>query len=467
MVATVTKTDRAIGTTGLIEAISALYMFAMVLSTPVDTEYLQMRMCEEDPGHADPDFCHSPEVSAMVAQFAQNVQLVAGVPALFVAAYLGAKADTRGRKPALVLALSGAFLGMCVFVAVTIFNLPVWMLYIRSAIYGLTGFYPTVLMATFSMTIDSAGNSSSRRTVRVAVLEGFNYFGIVLSTLVSGPCVVNLGYSGAAIVQLGAVSLALIGSMLCPETLDIMPPATLGTAKKSESGKNRPVNPFKPLLMLNSSRNVRLLALAFLLVLTVVTGVPPMAILFTSQRFNWSKDTIGYWLALDRATRTVALLVVLPVLRRVAPPNAWYARDRILAILGTLLGGTIYLLDGLFPTTDIFFGTTGLGVLAGFSIPVMRALVSKCAAKNEQGSIMAAFAVVESASSIAAPLLMAQVFSATAKSAAYVVFIVGSAMMGLAALLLTGVNNVASECTDSEWRPLLRKVEASSLQARD
>jgi len=368
------------------EAIAGLYIFAVVLSVPVGTEYIQTRICSESYGHADPAFCRSAEVTSQAAEWMQNTGLVTGITSLLVAACMGGWSDSHyGRKPAMLLALVGSCVAGLVTCAIYIYTLPLEFLYVPAAIAGLTGHYPLMLMACFATLIDTT--ALEMRTRRIAFLEGAIYLGIIVASFISGPLLARCGYTGAQLVILGLVAVAFLVALPLRESWT-----------PDRKGRLLP-NPFRPLLVLNRNWNLRLVAVCFLLTLVSFTGTPVIAIVFTSHEYGWDPTTIGYWLALDKVTRSLALFVVIPCLKRCVP-NSRIASDVVLVRVSTAASVATYLVYGAVHSPVAMFAGTALGPLSGAAVPVLRSLASKSCSASEQGSIMAAMAVTESLAGI-------------------------------------------------------------------
>lgn len=82
------------------------------------------------------------------------------IPSLIVAPFWGPWTDkTRRRKPALIAPSIGAFLNTVVVLMVMYFEWPLYMLFVGSAISGVSGFLTTVMLATMSYIADTTEKS--------------------------------------------------------------------------------------------------------------------------------------------------------------------------------------------------------------------------------------------------------------------------------------------------------------------
>lgn len=78
------------------------------------------------------------------------------IPALIVAPFWGPWTDkSRRRKPALLAPAIGAFLGNVVMLMVMYFEWPLYVMFIGSALAGLSGFLPTLSLAIMAYIADT------------------------------------------------------------------------------------------------------------------------------------------------------------------------------------------------------------------------------------------------------------------------------------------------------------------------
>ena len=82
------------------------------------------------------------------------------IPSLIVAPFWGPWTDkTRRRKPALIAPTIGALLNTAVVLMVMYFEWPLYMLFVGSAISGVSGFLTTVMLAIMSYIADTTETS--------------------------------------------------------------------------------------------------------------------------------------------------------------------------------------------------------------------------------------------------------------------------------------------------------------------
>ena len=82
------------------------------------------------------------------------------IPSLIVAPFWGPWTDkTRRRKPALISPIIGALLNTVVVLMVMYFEWPLYMLFVGSAISGVSGFLTTLMLATMSYIADTTEKS--------------------------------------------------------------------------------------------------------------------------------------------------------------------------------------------------------------------------------------------------------------------------------------------------------------------
>ena len=78
------------------------------------------------------------------------------IPSLIVAPFWGPWTDKSGRrKPALIAPVTGSFLGAAVMLMVMYLKLPLYVMFVGSAIIGFSGFHTTLMLALMSYIADT------------------------------------------------------------------------------------------------------------------------------------------------------------------------------------------------------------------------------------------------------------------------------------------------------------------------
>ena len=112
------------------------------------------------------------------------------IPSLIVAPFWGPWTDkTRRRKPALIAPTIGALLNTVVVLLVMYFEWPLYVLFVGSAISGVSGFLTTVMLATMSYIADTTEKSGiairlGKKENKLNSISG-SFFNLFFSLLLS------------------------------------------------------------------------------------------------------------------------------------------------------------------------------------------------------------------------------------------------------------------------------------------
>eukprot|EP00730_Choanoeca_flexa_P007613 TRINITY_DN12358_c1_g3_i20.p1 TRINITY_DN12358_c1_g3~~TRINITY_DN12358_c1_g3_i20.p1 ORF type:complete len:280 (+),score=35.91 TRINITY_DN12358_c1_g3_i20:128-967(+) len=202
-----------------LELIMFLFLLAFVIQSPAFVSFLQQRICEEMYPNAGDDSheCNSGKVTSRASEWSLYLQLVQVVPAVFVSTAMGAFSDKIGRKPCLVLALAGTFAYQASVVVVILADLNFRWIFVGEAVAGLCGSQALAFMALFASLVDSIAIED--RTMRIGIMEGCVYLGLVLGYLLSGTLTERFGYTTVFISVGAMLAVTLLLVLARPETL--------------------------------------------------------------------------------------------------------------------------------------------------------------------------------------------------------------------------------------------------------
>ena len=125
--------------------------------------------------------------------------------------------DQIGRKPALILSLSGLVLRTFTYIVQQIFHLPLEVALVAGFIEAITGGVSTLLAACYAVISDS--NSAENRAKRMAIIDMLIFVGFTLGSFTIGLMIQNLGFLWPFVVTMGAHILCLLYVIfLVPET---------------------------------------------------------------------------------------------------------------------------------------------------------------------------------------------------------------------------------------------------------
>jgi DHA1 family tetracycline resistance protein-like MFS transporter len=312
---------------------------------------------------------------------------VYAVMQFFCAPILGALSDRFGRRPVILLALSG--LGVDYVLLSLAPN--IWWLVLGRIIAGMFGATVTPAGAYIADVSPPEKRAANFGLIGVAFGLGF----------IAGPALGGLlGESNLRLPFMVCAGLSflnvLFGLLVMPESL------------KPEHRRPlnwRQMNPFGALRAVWRRPGVAALVPVFVAVQLAQQGLQSVWVPYTSYRYGWSVAQVGASLAV------VGLLMAISQGALVRPIVGRFGERRTLVIsLGIAMVGM--LLFGLASQGWMMYAVTALYCLGlGLMGPAVQGLLSRAVAANEQGLLQGAMTSVMTASGIVAPPLTGGLFA--------------------------------------------------------
>ncbi|XP_076450273.1 proton-coupled folate transporter-like isoform X2 [Babylonia areolata] len=302
---------------------------------------------------------------------------------------------------------------------------------------GLGGSYLAVLMAgyTYLTHLSQAGS----RMMRVGVAESAVFLSSTLSVFVSGVLVDQLGYVPTFSIALGCQILAFLYVLfVLPE---VKPPGTSASTETAATPstpnaattttttntattatdcvtcrQGACLNPLRDMWRFVSAprdTRVRVHLALFIVVLDILqlctTGENDILLLYLKRTpRNWSYTTYGYFKGAENFTRGAAVLLLLPLLKKMASP-----RDTTLILAGLVSKMAGLVLLGLARETWLVFLVVGVACLQGFPSAGLRSLLASLVHKDEQGRLFGLVASTESVVSLTSTLIFNGIYPET------------------------------------------------------
>lgn len=332
---------------------------------------------------------------------------------------LGGLSDRFGRRPVLLLSLSG----ICANYLMLAWAPSLTWLFLGRLIAGATAANAATATAYIADVTPPAKRAGQFGLVGAAFGVGF----------VVGPAVGGLlGSYGLRLPFLVAAGLAacnvLYGLFVLPESL---PPALRRKFDWSRA------NPIGSLHLVMASRNLVRLAIAWGSIWFALGALQSTFVLANEVRFGW--DTQHNGLALAVAGLGSAVVQGLLV-RHIVPALG----ERRAAIFGGLVVAAGYVFIGLAPFGWVVVLGIALQSLGAITSPAIQGLVSAAAPADRQGETQGALSSVQGLTAIVSPLVASHVFALFTGEAAGVMlpgapFLVSAAAYGLVIWAVAGV----------------------------
>lgn len=332
---------------------------------------------------------------------------------------LGGLSDRFGRRPVLLLSLSG----ICANYLLLAWAPSLMWLFLGRLIAGATAANASTATAYIADV-----TPPKQRAGQFGLVGAMFGIGFVLGPAVGGV----LGTYGLRLPFLVAAGLAgcnvLYGLLVLPESL---PPDRRRPMDWSRA------NPMGSLRLVMASRNMGRLAIAWGCIWFALGALQSTFVLANEARFAW--DTRQNGLALAVAGLGSAVVQGLLV-RRVVPALG----ERQAAMIGGVIVAIAYLCIAFAPVGEVVIVGLVLQSIGAITSPAIQGLVSSAAAADRQGETQGALSSVQGLTAIVSPLIASWVFSSFTGPAAPVLlpgapFVVSALAYGLAIWAVSGV----------------------------
>jgi MFS family permease len=413
-------------------------------------------------GDAD-EACRIPEVQERVSAFILQGSLISGILAAIVAPKLGALSDRFGRKPIMCITNLGMLLGevLTILAAKRPESFPVKWLLLGYFFDGLCGSFIASMSLSNSYATDCTPPQD--RNVVFGYFHGGLFTGIALGPLLAGYLVKWTGDNIFMFYVALGCHLWFLAFLLLfvPESL---PKARMVSAQEKHAREMeayagsgwlqrlRSYNLFAPLKILYPTgpgsspavrRNLMLLASVDTIIFGVAMGAMSIIIIYSNYMFDWKTYEQSIFMTVVNTSRVFVLLVVLPGVtrlyrgrpgRRGSRPASQYADTFDLTILrvGIFFDALGFLGYTLSKQGGWFMASGALAAVGGMGSPTLQAAQTKHVPADRIGQLLGAMGLLHAVARVVAPLIFNVIYMATVKTMPQTVFIVLTAMFGLA-----------------------------------
>eukprot|EP00935_MAST-01C_sp_MAST-1C-sp1_P000619 g619.t1 len=280
-----------------------LFFLSMSIAGPAVPQVMLHLSCLQLGVRGDAACSASTDASSVASSWGMWMSVCESIPAILLAGGFGAVSDAMGRRPLLLLGATAQLISLCTFVTVVLFELPLSVLLVSSAIVGVSGGFVCIIANLFGIIADTT--TASERTSKFVRLEAALFAG----TIVGPP------FGGYLIKAHGFVAPFLAAALLCCCNWCMVWAVLVETKARSGSGSGSwaasfcGTNTVKLLrdVSLRSRRSVTLSAIFFLTAFPIF-GFFGLFILFAKLRFALSATTIGLYQMCESIFRTLIVL---------------------------------------------------------------------------------------------------------------------------------------------------------------
>ncbi|KPP76323.1 solute carrier family 46 member 3-like [Scleropages formosus] len=406
----------------LVEPVLAIYAFSTFLTFPLVPQYIYRRLWQDltnttystdDDGSrciSNSSINHTnkhEEVQKAASLFSLYSELSSIIPSLIVTLLLVAYSDYRGRKITIILPVVGFLLYAVAFLAISFFELNIYLLIMASCISSMFGGYATMLGGCFSYVADRCDDKKTK-TLRMAAVD------MVLG-LLSGVASLCTGYFLRAAgfnwpiftaflfqgVNLLYAVFVLEETVKLPDLMTVSGPLHISLQKLGSA--------IYQIFALASPRTKTLLVLMLLIFFTFSFSFVGSLSIVTLYELNeplcWSEILIGYGSALSTFVFLTSFIGVFVFSRFL--PNVAIVFIGLLSVVAGLI------MTAFAKTTLVMFLARVPMLLSVMPAPVLRSMMSSIVSKTEQGALFACVACLESLSTNVAVAVFSSIYAAT------------------------------------------------------
>ncbi|XP_037543895.1 solute carrier family 46 member 3 [Nematolebias whitei] len=387
----------------LVEPVVALYAFSCFLIYPLVQQYVYRRFWVQlthtsYPISDNTSRCAASnssnhtnlheEVQKQASLFSLYSEILSTVPSLIVTLMLVAYSDRAGRKITIVMPLIGTLIYTTAFLAVSFFELNVYLLIGSTLLSSLFGGLGTFLGGCFAYIADLC-KDDRQKTLRMAGVD-------MMIGLLSGVASISTGYFlRAAGFNWPFLTSALIQCLILFYAVFILE-ETVTKAPVDPNGSPRLAaikQIFSSIYRIFAGKSFKTV-LALLMTIftsfsfTYIGGISMMTLYELNEPLCWSEILIGYGSALSTTVFVVSFLGV-SVLTYCGVPQL------IIVLLGILSVMSGMILVAFAKTTVLMFIVRIPMLLCIMPFAVLRSMMSRIVSKSEQGALFAYLSFLE------------------------------------------------------------------------
>lgn len=417
-----------------VEPVVAIYAFASFMLYPLVQQYVYRRLWLEITNSSYPVSDNtSPcaanssnhtgqqeEVQKVASLFSMYSELFSMIPSLVMTLLLVAYSDQCGRKMTITMPLIGSLIYTFSFLAVSFFELNIYLLIAGNFASALFGGVGTMLGGCFTYVADLCDNGQ-QKTLRMAVVDMVIGFMAGVAAISTGYFLRTAGFNWpfftSAILQL--VNLLYVIFIL-EETKVVDKSEIVACCQALQRLASGIYNLFAGE---HSKRS-------WILVLMILTfsafsfsntgGLSVITLYELNKPLCWSEILVGYGSAASTTVFITSFIGVYMFSRCLSNIAIIY-----IGILSVVIGMTM---TAFAKTTLMMFLVRIPSMFAIMPFPVLRSMMSKVVSKSEQGALFACVAVMENLVSNVASAVFSSIYAATVAWCPGFIFLLGAGL---------------------------------------
>ncbi|XP_035794014.1 proton-coupled folate transporter-like [Anopheles albimanus] len=417
-----------------VEPTMFLYMMAFMLTSVVEQAFFLYKACTVDHGYSH-DICLNieqyqdikKEVQVTTSTFHQWNNIAMYVVPIFLAMFLGAWSDRRGRKLPLVLGLCGKLFYSVMIVVNT--RMPTWpveyIIYTATLPSVLTGADIAIFASCFAYISDIT--TVEQRTLRITILDA-----TYLSTMPIGVALGNVifNHTGKSYTIMFTINASLLACSIVYSVFFLKSRTTERQCSIRELPWYRmPLDFFDRQHIVRSVQTFvkkrtlhRRIYLYLLMVAmsfyTFQRDEKPKMYLYTQLRFNWDTDLYSYFKTYQSAAYVVMMFLGVPFFTRVLG-----LKDTIIIMIGALAHASARFVYIFAQAGWVLYIGATISSVGPVVAPVLRSMISKMVPNTERGIIFSFLSVFDNAVPLFSGVLYTQVYNSSINTYPQAVFL--------------------------------------------
>lgn len=426
-----------------IEPLPVIYIASCAILEPVLQQYVYLRIAEDfgikklntsqseelsqlcDANKSSPTFKIQQATQRATSQFLMclaMVQVLLCCPTLLL---LGSIINRIGRKVAIYMTFCSRLIYAVTIACVIRFELPIYVLFVGSAIDGLCGSIEAAMMS-FNTYIADVTSPGKQRSFRMTVLEGVIGLTSGTASLVTGFLIRHTNFLTPVYLVLCLLSLGLIYVIFF--LVDSYRPA-----ENKDDTKRKSFNilraTFEHYIWDTSEKRRSRLLLAlmggFFTAPALTASIDVIVLYVLNSPFCWTSDHIGNFLAAQTYSRWLFALTMVKLLQRCLS-------DIDIVILGNCSCILAVITLAFAQNDTTIYLSACAGVFAYVALPNIRSAMSKLVTPEEVGSLFAGFYFTEAISTLIFGIVFNTVYAATLLVMRGIVFFLVASMLMIA-----------------------------------
>ncbi|XP_068457534.1 lysosomal proton-coupled steroid conjugate and bile acid symporter SLC46A3 [Clinocottus analis] len=412
----------------LVEPVVALYAFSVFLFFPLVQQYVYRRLwqeltnttypisdngsrCAENNSSSGNQSSYHEEVQRQASLFSLYTEIFSTIPSLVVTLLLVAYSDRGGRKVTIIMPLFGTLIYTLAFLAVSYFELNIYLLIVAALFSSMFGGFGTFLGGCLSYIADLC-KDGRQKTLRMAGVD-------MMIGLLSGVAAISTGY----FVKAAGFNWPFLTSALCQclnllfaifileETVTKTPTDSVSSDGSPRCSAVKEIIYGVYFMFARASRKSRNLLVLLILIFisfsfSYVGGNSLTTLYELNKPLCWSEILIGYGTALS-TTMFLASFVGVSVFTYFGVPQLVIIMIGILSVISSMV------LMAYAKTTFLMFMVRVPMLLSIMPFPVLRSMTSKLTSKSDQGALFACLSFLESLTNNVSTAVFNSVYAAT------------------------------------------------------